>query len=164
MQIPRGFVRLAKAHHRERFIRAMAERWRRRALFIFGGVAVGAAAAVLAQMANIAQSRFTLLTSHSHWLVWLIVPAGFGTSTYIAQRWFNNSQGSGIPQTIAAHLTSNTAWRLQLISLRTAVGKMFLTILGLLCGASTGREARRYKLAHPLCSARADWLRAIDPH
>ena len=58
----------------------------------------------------------------------------------MANRFFRGSQGSGIPQAIAAHRIANTEVRQKLVSLRAAIGKIVLTAFGLLCGASTGRE------------------------
>jgi len=53
---------------------------------------------------------------------------------------FQNSQGSGIPQAIAARELDDQEARGRLVSARIAVGKILLTLLGLLCGASAGRE------------------------
>ena len=61
-------------------------------------------------------------------------------SAYLTIRLFPNAQGSGIPQAIAArHLTDQTA-RESLVSMRIAIGKVILTLFGLLCGGSVGRE------------------------
>jgi H+/Cl- antiporter ClcA len=49
-------------------------------------------------------------------------------------------QGSGIPQTIAALQIADEAARSRLLSLRIAFGKLALTLIGLLSGASVGRE------------------------
>ena len=70
----------------------------------------------------------------------MVTPLGFALSVFLTNRFFQNSQGSGIPQAIAArHLTDQTA-RESLVSLRVAAGKIILTLFGLLCGASVGRE------------------------
>ncbi|MBV9747347.1 MAG: chloride channel protein, partial [Acetobacteraceae bacterium] len=61
-------------------------------------------------------------------------------STWVARRYFPNSGGSGIPQAIAARQLHGLAAREQLVSIRMAIGKMVLLLLGLLCGASVGRE------------------------
>ncbi|HEY2755051.1 MAG TPA: chloride channel protein, partial [Pseudolabrys sp.] len=67
-------------------------------------------------------------------------PAGFMLSVFLANRYFQNSQGSGIPQAIAARQLTDQRARARLVSLRIAAGKILLTLLGLLCGASVGRE------------------------
>jgi H+/Cl- antiporter ClcA len=59
---------------------------------------------------------------------------------FLTNRVFQNSQGSGIPQAIAARKLTDQAARGRLVSIRIAIGKILLTALGLLCGASVGRE------------------------
>ena len=123
-----------------RRIRITSRRWQRRAIFLLGGIAVGAAAVALAQLADLAQAAFALLLSKSRYVSLVVTPLGFALAVYVTNRFFPNSQGSGIPQAIAArHLTDQKA-RESLVSLRIAIGKTILTLFGLLCGASVGRE------------------------
>jgi H+/Cl- antiporter ClcA len=125
--------------HRRLFIVTSA-RWQRRALFLLGGIVVGAAAVVLAKTADVAQLAFSALVSRFPYVSLALTPIGFALSVFLTHRVFQNAQGSGIPQAIAArHLTDQTA-RGRLVSLRIAIGKIILTVLGLLCGASVGRE------------------------
>ena len=87
-----------------------------------------------------AMAAFALLLAKFHYASLVVTPAGFMLSVFLTNRYFQNSQGSGIPQAIAARqLTEQTA-RGRLVSVRIAVGKILLTLLGLLCGASVGRE------------------------
>lgn len=139
-RINHRLARLGSAAHRRRFLAATAERWWRRTLFIVGGVAVGGFAVALAVLADLAQDQFAHLARLYWWAPLLLTPLGFGACTYAARRWFRNSQGSGIPQAIAAHRVSDPVLRNQLVSVRIAVGKLLLTVAGLLFGASTGRE------------------------
>ena len=123
-----------------RLIRLQSYRWRRRALFIAGGVAVGLTATALAYIAD-----FTQLESRKFLNAWpyaalVVTPLGFGLSVFLTRRLFPNSQGSGIPQAIAARTLKTWEERHKLVSLRIAFGKILLTTLGLLVGASTGRE------------------------
>jgi H+/Cl- antiporter ClcA len=81
-----------------------------------------------------------MLLAKSRYASLLVTPIGFGLSSLLTAKLFPNAQGSGIPQAIAArHLTSQQA-RERLVSIRIAVGKIILTLFGLLCGASIGRE------------------------
>ncbi|MBH5390080.1 chloride channel protein [Bradyrhizobium diversitatis] len=124
----------------KRLLRIASARWQRRAIFLLGGIVIGAAAVVLAQLADLAQDAFGLLLAKSRYVVLVVTPLGFMLSAYLTIRLFPGAQGSGIPQAIAArHLNDQTA-RARLVSLRIAAGKMILTLFGLLCGASIGRE------------------------
>ncbi len=70
----------------------------------------------------------------------LFMPAGFALLVYLGQRFFPGSQGSGIPQTIAAINAPGKEKSSHLLSIRIAIGKAGLTLAGLLLGASIGRE------------------------
>ncbi|MFI5018898.1 MAG: chloride channel protein, partial [Dongiales bacterium] len=70
----------------------------------------------------------------------LLTPLGFAASFYLSLRLFPGAQGSGIPQAIAAREIQDQPRRAALVSLRIAIGKIILTAVGLLCGASIGRE------------------------
>jgi len=123
-----------------RSMKVTSVRWQRRAMFLMGGVAVGAAAVALATLADWAQAALAVLLAKSRYASLVVTPLGFALSVFLTNRFFPNSQGSGIPQAIAARELTDQAARGRLVSIRIAIGKMFLTLLGLLCGASVGRE------------------------
>jgi H+/Cl- antiporter ClcA len=123
-----------------RRIKVTSARWQRRAIFLLGGIAVGAAALALTQLANWAQLAFALLVAKWSYASLVVTPLGFMLSVFLTNRYFPNSQGSGIPQAIAARQLTDQAARGRLVSTRIAIGKVCLTVLGLLCGASAGRE------------------------
>ena len=133
-------MKLTLSTRHRRLVKIASARWQRRAIFLLGGIVVGAAAVLLAQLSDLAQHAFAMLLSKSRYASLLVTPIGFGLSALLTARLFPNAQGSGIPQAIAArHLTSQQA-RERLVSIRIAVGKIILTLFGLLCGASIGRE------------------------
>jgi H+/Cl- antiporter ClcA len=130
----------------KRLFRLTSARWQRRAIFLLGGIGVGAAAVALAQLADLAQHAFTLLLAKSRYAVLAVTPLGFMLSAYLTFRLFPNAQGSGIPQAIAARHLEDQAARERLVSIRIAIGKMILTLFGLLCGGSVGREGRTVQI------------------
>jgi H+/Cl- antiporter ClcA len=121
-------------------VRLLSMRWQRRAMFVLGGIVVGAVAVGLTLIANFAQATFQHLIDRWHYAPLAVTTAGFGVTAYLTRRFFPNSQGSGIPQAIAARALEDQGARGRLVSIRIAVGKVLLTSLGLLCGASVGRE------------------------
>jgi H+/Cl- antiporter ClcA len=133
-------MKFALSHRHKRILIIASTRSRRRAIFLLGGVVVGAAAAVLAQLADWAQLVFADLLGHSRYLPFVVTPFGFLLSVYLTNRFFQNAQGSGIPQAIAARRLTDQTARAKLVSLRIAIGKFLLTLFGLLVGASVGRE------------------------
>lgn len=114
--------------------------WGHRALFLIGGLLVGAAAILMAMLADRAQHEFHRLLEISRYLSLVLTPFGFGLIVFLTLYVFPNSQGSGIPQVIAARELPEGPTRTALVSLRVAVGKILAVTLGLFFGASIGRE------------------------
>ena len=90
--------------------------------------------------ADWAQAVFSDITAISPYLTLVLTPAGITLSAFVGKRYFAGAQGSGIPQAIAARLIRDRPALERLLSLRIAFGKIALTVLGLLVGASIGRE------------------------
>ncbi|KMO32462.1 chloride channel protein [Methylobacterium tarhaniae] len=127
--------------------------WVRRGLFVLGGVAVGAAAVLMAFLADAAQAAFRAVLGVSPLIALVLTPFGFGLAALLARTVFPNSQGSGIPQVIAARDIEDAALRHPLVSLRVAAGKIVVMTLGLVCGASTGREGPTVQVGAALMAA-----------
>ncbi len=127
-------------HHAYHRSRLAVRRWKRRSLFLIGGLTVGLAAVGMAKVADAAQNQWHHLLDYQRYAALILTPAGFGLALFLARRFFPNSQGSGIPQVIAARALPDIESRLSLVSLRVAAGKIAVMMLGLLCGASIGRE------------------------
>ena len=147
----------------QRYLRRLpldAATYRRRALFLVGGVVVGCLAVMMAVVADRAQQAFALLVAHWHWAPFLVTPAGFAVSAYLTRRFFPGAQGSGIPQVIAARKLDGLEARSRLVSLRLAAAKIGLLMLGLLCGASSGREGPTVQVG----AATMAVLGRLEPH
>ena len=127
--------------------------WRRRLLFAAGGLAVGGSAVVLAKAADFVQAKFLGVVHQFPYAALLITPIGMAIAAYLTRQYFPGSQGSGIPQTIAARHMHDVSERNKLISLRLAIGKSFLTLFGLLIGASAGREGPTVQIGASLMHA-----------
>ena len=94
----------------------------------------------MALLADKAQELFRHIIGASQFLALLVTPLGFGFAVYLARTVFPNSQGSGIPQVIAVRKIDDPVARNALVNLRVAMGKIVVMMIGLLCGASIGRE------------------------
>ena len=94
----------------------------------------------MALVADKAQDLFERVIAISPLIALVLTPLGFGVAVFLARTVFPNSQGSGIPQVIAARKIEDPVARNALVSLRVAMGKIVVMMLGLLCGASIGRE------------------------
>ncbi|HVS78020.1 MAG TPA: chloride channel protein [Steroidobacteraceae bacterium] len=78
------------------------------------------------------------------WLAFLITPALTVLALALTRRWFTGSEGSGIPQVIAALHAPRTededTLMRRLFGLRVIVGKIAVSLIGLLGGLTIGRE------------------------
>jgi H+/Cl- antiporter ClcA len=123
-----------------RRLQVHSRRWRRRGIFMAGGLLVGLAAVLLALGADGAQHLFREFLRIVPYGAFVVTPLGFALCTWLSRRFFPNTQGSGIPQVIVARALDTVEERKAFVGHRVAIGKMILTLLGLLFGASTGRE------------------------
>ncbi len=133
----RAYIRLLDRFRRHAL---SASAWRTRVVFWGGAFTVGALAALIAIASEYANEAFHLVIARSLWFPFAISPLGLMFVLWLTRRFFPGSEGSGIPQAIAALRIKGSAQRLQLLSVRIALGKILLTFLGLLSGASIGRE------------------------
>lgn len=116
------------------------EPWKIRLTFWFGALAVGAIAAVFAMLAADADHLFQRAFHAFRLTPLLLTPLGLVIIAWFTLRFFPGAEGSGIPQTIVMLETTDEDQRRVILSLRMAFAKMGLTLLGLLSGASIGRE------------------------
>ena len=136
----RALKRLARGGRRYALPWLSPRRWHRRLLLVGAALLAGLIAIAFAIGAEVA------IETHGHWmkqypwLTLLIAPAGFAAMAWLSRRFFPGTEGSGIPQAIAASMADSGLVRKQLLSFRIAMGKTLLTLGGLLSGASIGRE------------------------
>ncbi len=114
--------------------------WVRRLIFWLGAILVSVVAIAFARAADMASDLFLRVISGRPWLPFVVCPLGLTVSFLLTRHVFPGAQGSGIPQTIAALHMHDQAMVDRVLSLRIAVGKVVLTLLGLCVGASIGRE------------------------
>jgi H+/Cl- antiporter ClcA len=112
----------------------------RSAAWIVGPVVVGLLAVFMAIQSDYANRANKFLFSLFPLAPLVFMPAGFALLAYVSQRFFPGTSGSGIPQTIAAIDELSVEKTSRLLSVRIIVGKIGLTLGGLMLGASIGRE------------------------
>ncbi len=122
-------------------------RSRGRRLFLQYGVPWGAAllvGLVAVLYARWSEDAYELFLHWIHgriWLAFLITPAMTMLAVYLTRTWFTGSEGSGIPQVIAAlHAPPDETLMHRLFGLRVIVGKLFVSLIGFLGGLTIGRE------------------------
>lgn len=114
--------------------------WTAHLTFAIGGAVVGLVAAFMAVSSEWANHLFISMIQVSPYLPFLVSPLGLVLVVWLTRKYFPGSEGSGIPQVMAALEMGHEKERSILLTIRIAFGKVFLCIIGLLSGASIGRE------------------------
>ena len=127
------------------WLRPLRRRFRR--LFLQFGLPWGAAllvglvAVLYAQWSTDAYNTFIGWIAGRPWLAFVITPAVTVLAAFATRRWFSGSEGSGIPQVIAAlHAPRDETLMQRLFGLRVIAGKLAISLLGFLGGMTIGRE------------------------
>lgn len=114
--------------------------WRSRLVFWGGALLVGLLATGFAISAEHANDLFTEYVVSQPYLPLIVCPLGLGLVAWLTHRFAPDAKGSGIPQAIAALSIPNHDQRVHLLSFRVALSKILLCLMGMLSGASIGRE------------------------
>ncbi len=113
--------------------------WKQRLVFWSGAILVGLFISALTLISEQAVAEFRALSTQNPWLVFVICPFGLAAVVWMTERWFSGAERSGVPQVKAAlAIHHNLALRSRFVSFKIALGKVILTNLGLLSGASAG--------------------------
>jgi H+/Cl- antiporter ClcA len=125
-----------------RRLRLRAARTQRLVVVVTGSVAAGAAAVLFAKLADRAQDIHTQLLALSKFGAIALLPIGLPLAVWLTRRFAPEAAGSGIPQIIAAAESQRTLapGRDPRIALKTAILKIAVCAMLLVCGASIGRE------------------------
>jgi H+/Cl- antiporter ClcA len=130
--------RLLRHHFRRNQRKFFSPRaWKVRLVFWAGAGLVGGVCALFALLADRAGEVFEWLVALGDWVPLLVTPLVLTGLAWATVNLFPGSQGSGIPQAIAALESQRKG---AVLSLRIALGKILLTLTGLAVGASIGRE------------------------
>ncbi|MDP0496306.1 MAG: chloride channel protein [Verrucomicrobiota bacterium JB024] len=127
--------------------------WRCYALFLLGAALIGVAATLFTWLEHWS-GKYLDWANETSWVIpFVTAPLGLMLIIFIRDRVFDGTQGTGIPQTIAALKMPAGPTRRYLLSIRIAIGKFFLTALGLFCGASIGREGPTVQIGASILSS-----------
>ncbi len=115
-------------------------KWKMRTLFWGFAIIVGIVAALFALGSSATDHFYHYLYNNHPVIAFILPPIGLSLIAWLTRHVFKGTEGSGIPQAIAALSMKNNIARNSVLSLKLAAGKILLTCMGLLSGASIGRE------------------------
>jgi H+/Cl- antiporter ClcA len=130
--------------------------------------ATGVVAVLFARLIAWAQTLYLHKFSEHPDVVSIATPALFVAATAAVRFLAREAKGSGIPQVIEAiALAQKTAdaniWQHRLVSLRTAAVKILSSTLGILGGASIGREGPTVQIATSIFSWVGNHIKRLAP-
>lgn len=134
IRMKRTFLRKVRQLHR------LSRRTVQFSLVLVGAALVSFVSIGFAQLVDLALSLNHRWLQAAPWAAWLVLPFGLAVLRWLTLRFAPNAGGSGIPQVIAALSLPPDSSRRTLVALSQAAWKVPLTFLGLVCGASIGRE------------------------
>ncbi|CAH1651221.1 H+/Cl-antiporter ClcA [Hyphomicrobiales bacterium] len=149
-----------KLWRRSRVVWGNAAQWKPRLVFWVGAISIGIFGVIFAKAADFAQDIFNAIRSTGEWgylFPLVLTPLGFLLCAYLTLKIAPNAQGSGIPQAMAAQNVATPEGRSRLLSLRIAIVKVALTLVGLGCGASIGREGPTVQVGAYIMQLSARW-------
>lgn len=114
--------------------------WWRQFVWAVAACAAGGGALYFIFAERWARDFTQAMMQRSPYLPALIVGVGMIVICRVRDLVFPGTEGTGIPQAIAALQVTDPAQRSRLLSLRIAIGKIILLTLGLFSGATLGRE------------------------
>ncbi|MBU0557763.1 MAG: chloride channel protein [Alphaproteobacteria bacterium] len=126
---------------------------------IGGALLLSVVAVLFAKLGEAAQSLFVGMSGAFPYAPLIVTPALFVAVTYMTRQWCPEARGSGIPQTMAAARMPERPEARALLSLRTALFKLFGTLGMLLAGGSVGREGPTVQISAAIMAAVQRWLR-----
>ncbi len=117
------------------------QRWRMRLTLWLAAASAAGIVVVFEKSTTMALELFFHIYTCQWWLPFVLTPSLGMLCVWLTNRYFPGSQGSGIPQVIAAtRLVAQGKAVSKLVSLRIALGKVAVGSLALVGGFSAGRE------------------------
>jgi H+/Cl- antiporter ClcA len=118
-----------------------AQRWKRRAALWSGATLVALVAIAFAKGADACFALFERMSAWWYWLPLVATPATFALLCWLTRGMLRATRGSGIPQVIAIlDRREDVSLATRILALPISLGKIALTLMALLAGASVGRE------------------------
>ena len=122
--------------------------WHGRIIVWLAAATAGLVVVMFAKATEYAIELFFEMQKMHWWLPLFLTPLGGMLIVWVTRKWFKGAGGSGIPQVMAAlHQTNAENKYPTLVSLKLAIGKVFLGFLTLLAGFSAGREGPSVQVA-----------------
>lgn len=148
-----------KATHKLRQTRRLSRKTGAFIFLLIGAAMVSMVAFLFAHLADFALEKNAHWVAKYPWFAWIALPVGLPIIVWLTRRFAPYTAGSGIPQVLASLSLPYGAKKTRLISLWQTLLKIPLTFLGMLAGASIGREGPSVQVGAAVMSAWGSWCK-----
>lgn len=129
------------------------------ALLLVGAALVSLVSLGFAKLADWALEQNAHWTHQYPWLAWVLMPPALMLIAWFTRRYAPYTSGSGIPQVLASLSLPYGAQKNRLVAFWQTSLKIPLTFLGMLAGASIGREGPSVQVGAAVMSAWGNWCK-----
>lgn len=126
---------------------------------LIGSLLVAGVSMVFAQMAEFALEQNRHWVKTYPWFAWVALPLGLMLIAWLMRRFAPYTVGSGIPQVIASIALPYGRAKKRAVGFRETLLKVPLTFLGMLCGASIGREGPSVQVGAAVMASWGRWCK-----
>ncbi|MDO5059304.1 MAG: chloride channel protein [Neisseria sp.] len=126
---------------------------------LIGSALVAAVSLGFAKAADWALEQNAELAAHYPWFSWVALPVGLMVILWLTRRFAPYTSGSGIPQVLASLSLPYGDSKNRLVAFFQTMLKIPLTFLGMLVGASIGREGPSVQVGAAVMAAWGRWCK-----
>ena len=140
-------------------IKRLTRKWRSVFFSFVGATLVALIAMLFAHMAEWALEQNTKWVKAYPWFAWLALPLGLPIIAWLTRNFAPYTSGSGIPQVIASLAVPYGKPKKRAVGFRESLYKIPLTLLGMLAGASIGREGPSVQVGAAMMASFGRWCK-----
>lgn len=126
-------------------------------VLLMGATLVALVSLFFARVADWALEKNAEWVAHYPWFAWLALPLGLPAILWLTRRLAPYTAGSGIPQVIASLSLPSGAHKKHALAFFATMLKIPLTFLGMLIGASIGREGPSVQVGAAVMASWGRW-------
>ncbi|ULJ60418.1 chloride channel protein [Wielerella bovis] len=146
-------------HHKSRQVRRLSHKWVALFYAFIGASLVAGASMLFAYMAEWALHKNTALVKQYPWFAWVALPLGLPLILWLTRTFAPYTAGSGIPQVLASLSLPYGKPKKRAVGFRETLYKIPLTFLGMLAGASIGREGPSVQVGAAVMASWGRWCK-----
>ena len=136
-------------------------RWSRKSvslsILLMGATLVALASLLFAKLADWALEKNAQWVAQYPWFAWVALPLGLPVILWLTRRFAPYTAGSGIPQVIASLALPSGTHKKHALGFWATMLKIPLTFLGMLAGASIGREGPSVQVGAAVMASWGRW-------